>query len=180
MEKNKRYFQNYTIREGPWSVGLIINLAGMYDKYGYKLKKKNQKKVKSLTIIYITNLSIDQIEIRFNNRNDVPCHSLRSYCGYLPVVLSISGFKSFPLAKMAFLCWKERTRGPSSRICRGIVIYDQFTEKVAGCEELIKLCSNLKPKKNIERLCKYKVTESSNFVEEIKERKYQQPMSYRS
>jgi len=122
VEKNRRLLRSVEI-EPPWTVGLIINQATHFDSQGTPLvKRKRKKRVRCLTIIFITSLELDEVERLFNTPGSVPTPTLRTYCGFLPVVIAIRGFPDFASARRAFCVWKERTRGPNSRFFRGQVL----------------------------------------------------------
>ncbi|MHA1682025.1 MAG: hypothetical protein ACTSUE_13890 [Promethearchaeota archaeon] len=126
IEGDKRLLQNVTI-PFPQRVGLIINLAGRYDKDGNKLQKR--KKAKALTIVYLTSYSQEEIKKIFNSKDRVPCPILRPYCGFLVPIYSITNFKNEEIAKTAFYCFKEHTRGPFSRLYCGLTLYKFIKER---------------------------------------------------
>lgn len=127
VEKNRHLLSLVTIPGPSWIVGLIVNIAGRYDKNGEKLIIK--KKVRHLTIIFLTNKTINEIQKHFNIKSSSPCNSNQNYCGFLPVVSYISGFKTEESAKTAFSVWKHRTRNPFSRFQCGIVVFDTLKKK---------------------------------------------------
>ncbi len=78
--------------------------------------------------------------------------SLRAYAGFLQIVFMMSGFPSFSAAKDAFLCCKQHTRGPRSRMNCIRVVYDLFVEHVDGCGELIYHSVHIPPEMSIPML----------------------------
>ena len=137
VEKNRRLLRTVVIHpneKGTWSIGLIINLAKNYNENGEKLVIK--KKVKSLTILYLTSYTKKEIEKYFNTKTSVLCPNLRKYCGFLTVVCWITNIPTFELAKQMFVYWKEGTRGGRSRMMCGLRIHELFKEDYSGCENL--------------------------------------------
>ncbi len=153
VEKNKNLLYEVNI-PGPWMIGLITNLGSKYNKNGKLLKKK--QKVKCLTILFLTNWSLETTQKYFNTREKVPCSTLKQYCGLLPVLFAIRGFKTFKMAKTAFVCWKEKTRGKFSRFICGGVIMNSFKKKFKNeCNTLEYFVTNLTPEENIRKLREY-------------------------
>jgi len=143
VEKDKKLLNTIRIPK-PWSIGLIINLAGKYKKNGQKLKYED--KIKCLTVLYITCWSTEKVQEMFNKKETVPCTTLRNYCGLLPVLFSISGFNSLDEAKLAFLCWKQKTRNGFSRFMCGLELYEIFKKKSTNLKYYV---TKLSPKDNI-------------------------------
>jgi len=134
-----------------WKVALVINLSGRYSKDGKLLPKK--KKVKCLTILLLSKLSIEETQRRINVKNAVPCLPMKSYCGFLPIVYAIQGFKDFREAYQVFDLWKKHTRGPFSRTQCGIVIFDKFKKSNKNLQPISTI---LLPEDNIKLMSKYK------------------------
>lgn len=151
VEKNKNLLSLVKITGPPWRVGLVINLSGKYDKNGNELTIK--KKVKCLTILFLTNWSIEKTQKSFNNKDSVPCSTIKPYCGFLPVIYTIEGFSSLKMAKNAFKCWKEKTRGPFSRLQCGQEVFRLFRK---NCKDLNFCSTGLCVKNNIKLLNSYK------------------------
>lgn len=154
IEKSRYLLDEVKINGPKWIIGLVTNMAGQYDKNGEKLK--TPIRVKCLTILFLTNLSLGEIEERFNTESKVPCSTLKQYCGRLPVLVAIDGFTSLETAKLAFICWKNRTRGKFSRFVCAEVIYNYFKSKYnEECGDLKKYVLNINPKEKVKKLMKY-------------------------
>jgi hypothetical protein len=124
IEKDKSLLSRAII-PGPWTVGLIINLARDFDRKGNKLKK--QRKVKCLTVLYLAgNMSLDETEEYFNNENKVSLSTLKPYCGFLSISFAITGWDTLNRAKQGLMCWKTQTRGKFSRQKCGGCVFDIF------------------------------------------------------
>jgi len=153
IEKKRKLLRTVVIppnEKGTWSIGLIVNLANDYNEEGELLDMK--KKVKSLTILYLTSYSRTEIESYFNTKTSVPCPNLRKYCGMLPVVLSITNIPTFDIAKQMFVYWKEGTRGSWSRLVCGLCIIKLFKNKYKNCGGLQYEFIKTKAKKTIKKL----------------------------
>ncbi len=134
VEKNSQLLDNVDIK-GTLTVGLILNLASFYNKNGKQLPKK--KTVKCLTIIYLTNWSVEETERNFNMKSKTPCTSTRPYCGFFSVFFAIQNFKDLKQAKLAFFCWKQKTRGNFSRYQCGKVVYEEFKKKNSNLSKFV-------------------------------------------
>lgn len=152
-DKNKELL-NKVHMEGPWYVGLILNMDKMYNRKGEKRKK--EKNVKSLTIFFITNMQLDDLQNLFDNKTKIPYPSLKTYCGMLFVIYAMTNFDSYETAKRAFVYVKEHTRGPFSRLQSCFVTADIM--KKLFCPELEHFITSLSPKENILRAKKKNFT----------------------
>jgi hypothetical protein len=124
IEKDKSLLSRAII-PGPWTVGLIINLARDFDINGNKLKKK--KDVKCLTILYLAgNMTLKETEEYFNNENKVSLSTLKPCCGFLAISFAIMGWDTLERAKQGLMCWKTRTRGKFSRQKCGGCVFEIF------------------------------------------------------
>ena len=174
IEKDRGILSQIEI-PAPWTVGLVINLADRFDASGKPLCRR--KKVKSLTIVFLTCRSLADFERELNE--PIVAHARRSRKrrtdsgrsvvwkrsadtlsrirnrGFLKVVLAITGFPTFEMARDAFLCWKQYTRGPRSRINCGIVIWEEFRD--ALCDTLTMRSTSEAPSEAIVRLQRYSV-----------------------
>lgn len=148
--EKRRYLLRTVIIQNNWSVGLIINLANDYAIDGSLLKEK--KKVKSLTILYLTSKSKTNVEKYFNTRSTVPCPDLRQYCGFLPIIFMIENIPTFEIAKQMFVYWKEGTRGSWSRLICGLCIYSHFKENYPICKDIKYEFVEMKAKETIKIL----------------------------
>lgn len=158
IEKDRSILDQIEI-PGPWSVGLVINLADRYNSKGQPLSKR--QKVKSLTIVFLTCKGISEFEEALNSITETKVRNVRNdrgrpppkkradtiirvrNRGFLKIVLAITGFPTFRMAKDAFLCWKQHTRGPGSRLNCGIVIWKEFRSVL--CEDLSLYCASDPP-----------------------------------
>jgi len=167
VEKNKMLLRTVKIPGPEWRIGLVANLSGKYDRNGIQLTTK--KKVKCLTILFITNWSMQKTQESFNTRAKVPCATIKPFCGLLPIVYCIEGFPTLDSAKKAFRCWKDRTRGLFSRQQCGYVIFEEFKKKHSTLREW---SINLKPTEIIKKLSSYS---SSSYIKKKKSRKRKRP-----
>jgi len=172
IEKDRSILSHIEIPP-PWTVGLVINLADRFDASGAPLARR--KKVKSLTIVFLTCQRLSEFERELNSpavahtrrtrkrradsgRSVVRKRSADTLSrirnrGFLKVVLAITGFPTFAMARDAFLCWKQYTRGPRSRINCGIVIWEEFRDVLCG--ELKMESTSESPSDAIRRLQRY-------------------------
>ncbi len=132
---------------GPWFVGLLLNMEKLYNRKG-ELRKK-EKNVKSLTIFFITNMQLNDLQNTFDNKNKVPYKSLKPYCGMIFVVYAMTNFDCYENAKRAFRYVKKHTRGPFSRLQSCLVTADIMKRSI--CPNLEHYMTSLSPKENIVR-----------------------------
>lgn len=143
-------FHSNKRNENNWVVCLAINLSGKYTKKGEKLKIG--KKVKCLTVPILSCLSVEETERSINNKDTVPCLSLKPYCGFMPIIYAIDKFENFKEAKEAFRLLKQRTRGLFSRTQCAMMLYKVFKK---DNKNLRQISTKLNPSKNIKQLVKY-------------------------
>jgi len=161
IEKDRSILNQIEI-PSPWTVGLVVNLADRFGPDGRPLAKR--QKVKSLTIVFLTCKNVHEFEHELNSKTEATVRKTRSsrkrpgkprrpqYSdaitrvrnrGFLKIVLAITGFPTFRMAKDAFLCWKQHTRGPGSRMNCGVVIWEEF--RSALCKDLKLYCASDPP-----------------------------------
>jgi hypothetical protein len=115
LEKKRELLDMPCAIDGPWIVFLLACTSDAED-------------VRIYTIVGITSRNIESIERLFNDEDSNPYRQTHKHIGHWVVILAVTGFDSYDMARDYFKLWLDDARGIASRTGRGMAMFEQYRQ----------------------------------------------------